>query len=120
MNGSNGAGPGLTRVGLGYRAVFPEAALTVTRLRESRGELSGELSVHRLYPAGPAGGLALYLGRFNVSSMSTRKGMAAYLHERDATIAGGWLRLVEAFCHRVLSEHRQSEPVVRIGRQPRR
>ena len=108
------AAPELERVGLGYRMRFPAAGvvLIVERLRDSRGELSGELSV-RHTQAGH-----LYRGRFNLSSLTARVSAARFLAARTRVDGIDWPDLLERCCLAVLDAQRSGEPVERVGRRP--
>lgn len=107
----------LEPVGLGYRTVHPPTGigLHIDRLSESRGDLSGELTVARA-PAGH-----LMRGRFNLVSMTTRASTAKLLQSRSP-IKGepGWAALLEAFCMEVLDTERQGAEMVTLGEEPAR
>src|SRR5207253_7498450 len=77
----------LERVGLGFRADFPKGVqVNLERVRESRGDIQGELLVDQRDDAGLDG--HLFAGRFNVSSLSARASTAKYLASRMP--GGNW------------------------------
>lgn len=103
----------LERVGLGYRAFVSGTGigLHINRLVESRGELSGELSVAMVGPGD------LTRQRFNLTSGPTRSTLAKSLQARAALNGTGprWDDILEAFCVAVLDTERQGPGVVDIG-----
>lgn len=111
----------LERVGLGYRMRFPAAAaiITLSRIRESRGRIEGELSVRCELPelVHPGEQLA---GRFDASSFTVRKTTAGILVAKTRGASIGWDRILEVFCQAVLGAEREGEPIVLVGRAPRR
>lgn len=110
--------PEVERVGLGYRARFPLAGIEMqlTRIRESRCEVHGELMV-RFSDAVPIFDRHLYAARFNLSSGSTRVSTAKLLNERHKA---DWAGLLERFCLAVLQLEREPEPTDEIGSRPAR
>lgn len=112
-----GARARIQREGLGYRVRYDEAGveLAVDRLRESRGELSGELSVTGRRTGAGVAELPLYHGRFNLSSLTARKTAAAYLAQRGEDV--DWIEILEQFTVAVLAEERRGEPFERVGRE---
>jgi hypothetical protein len=104
--------------GLGYRAFYtPEAiGLHIDRLVESRGDLSGELTVARA-PEGH-----ILRARFNLVSMTTRSSMAKTLQgiAPMRKEGPGWLALLEAFCVGVLDAERDGTETVMLGTKPAR
>ncbi len=105
----------LERVGLGFRADFPKAGVLVNleRVRESRGDVQGELIVQRRSNANADG--HLFAGRFNVSSLNARASTAKYLASR---MPGNWVPLLEGFCVSVLQEARRGADFETIGQRP--
>lgn len=102
------------RDGLGYAMDLPSEGvrLHIDRLSESRGELTGELTVQRA-PEGH-----LMRARFNLVSQRARTDVAKYLSGRsDGT---NWLPLLEAFSLGVLEAERRGEPATLIGNRPPR
>jgi hypothetical protein len=103
----------VARRGLGYRGVFHGGiGLHLARLHSSRGELSGMLSVSR-------DTRALYKGRFNVSSVTSRSTLSRYLQNRDSGYTG-WGVVLEKFCWHVLTIDEEGPSTAILGRQPRR
>lgn len=104
----------LERVGLGYRVRFPAAGVVVAidRLRESRGELSGELSVAHAQAG------HLFRGRFNLSSLAGRQTAARFLGTRARGAGVDWPEILERFALAVLDAQRAGEPLERVGRRP--
>ena len=131
------AQPGsLERVGLGYRmATRGGVVLNISRLRESSGELRGEVAVTLEYPP-LANGFrpARHLDTFtlNVSSLTARRTAAQHLaellNEAEVRMVAGTtepaktvvLELLARFAAAVLREHRQGRPTEFVGRNPRR
>lgn len=111
----------LERVGLGYRLVLPSAAtvISVARIRENRGEVTGELSV-RCDAVEIAYRGEILGGRFNLSSFAARKTTAGLLSARTRGASIAWDRILEVFCQAVLRAERVGEPIVTVGRAPRR
>lgn len=101
--------------GLGYRGGAAQGVgLSLTRLREVRGELTGELTVTR-------DGMHLLAQRFSVSSGSARVAVARMLAEHPfggegpRRAAVDWREVLEQFCLRVLALERVGDPVEEIG-----
>ena len=106
------------RVGLGYQALVPEVSvgLALDRLVESRGELSGMLTVRREEEG------HLYAGRFNLSSLTARTSAAKFLSGRAHLNGAGpdWTTILEHFCVAVIEREQEGAPVVTLGaRRPR-
>ena len=102
------------RDGLGYAADIPEEGirLHIDRLTESRGELTGELTVQRA-PDGH-----LMRARFNLVSQRVRSDTAKFLATRSSGV--DWTSLLETFSLRVLDLERRGEPATLIGNRPPR
>lgn len=102
------------RDGLGYVAeiVAEGIRLHIDRLSESRGELTGELTVQRA-PEGH-----LMRSRMNVVSQRTRQDAAKFLSARSQGV--DWVALLEAFCLQVIDLERRGEPATLIGNRPPR
>lgn len=101
--------------GLGYRGGAAHGVgLGLTRLRESRGELSGELTVER-------DGMHLLAQRFSVSSGTARSAVARSLAEHPFGGEGpgrpaiDWREVLEQFCLRVLELERTGDPTEEVG-----
>jgi hypothetical protein len=109
------------RIGLGYRSSFPAGVdLKVDRLHESRGELTGELSVSWTRPALPIQDGHIYRGRFNLSGLTARSTAARFLNDRTRGAEIPWSELLERFCVGVLDAHRAGEAFQTVGqREPR-
>lgn len=108
--------PAIERIGLGYRAAFAAGVdLVVDRLRESRGELSAELSVRWSSPALPGQDGHIFRGRFNLSSLTARTSAARFLGERTRGAEVPWAELLERFCVGVLDTHRSIEAFQLVG-----
>ena len=105
--------PDVDRVGLGYRVVFTSGVeMTLTRVRESRGEIHGELHVgvkgdDKAYPE-----RHLFTARFNVSSITSRTSAAKYLASR---MQADWGSMLERFCLEVLRLERKGEEFTTVG-----
>jgi len=111
------------KVGLGYVYHHGRALFKIDRLRESRGELSGELTV-------TVEGEHLARGRVNLSSISARASLAKLLDARDQEASAArdpddrrppikWAAALEAFDVGVLQAERKGAPFQLVGRQPR-
>lgn len=106
------------REGRGYRLDRTDlgVSLRIDRIRESSGEVTGELTVERA----PDGHLAFT--RLNLLSKTTRVSLAKDL----STTAGGkhrdvpWAELLERFCLEVIVMEREGEPWLTVGRMPPR
>lgn len=101
--------------GLGYRGGAAQGVgLSLTRLREVRGELVGELTVTR-------DGMHLLAQRFSISSGSARAAAARMLAEHPfggegpSREAVDWREVLEQFCLRVLALERAGEPTEEVG-----
>src|SRR2546425_3033982 len=97
----------LQRVGLGYRKTYRDGIVfTLNRLRESRGELSAELTVEKDWSAVS---VHEYLAsfRWNLSSLSSRKTAAAHLSERLPDPDIRWINRLHLFATEVLADRRQ-------------
>jgi hypothetical protein len=120
-NGAVPIGPAkLERVGLGWIARFPLAGaqLRVDRIKESRGELHGELTVSTLQGQRDAAPGHVFRGRQNLSSLTSRTTLAKFLKGR--LDGPDWQGLVEEFCVAVMEAERGAEPFTKVGNQPRR
>lgn len=105
--------------GLGYRGFYvgEGLGLHVDRITESRGDVSGELTV------AVAGQGHLMRARFNLSSMTARASTAKYLQSRVRMGGEGrpdWAQVLESFCVQVLDLEREGTDVEVIGQQPPR
>ena len=104
--------------GLGYSAGAAEGvSLSVTRLRDVRGELTCELTVRRF-------GMHLLQQRFNLSSGQARAGVARSLAqhpfggEGHARAAVDWREVLEQLSLRILDLERAGEEFLRVGTEP--
>lgn len=102
------------RIGLGYRLDIPEEgiAIAVDRLNESRGEMTGEVTVERA-PEGH-----IMKSRVNLSSLSARSTAAKYCATRSP--GAEWVDIFERFAISVLAQEREGEPARLIGDLPKR
>jgi hypothetical protein len=110
--------PGAVRsVGLGYRANHHGAGvlLVLDRLRETRAELSGELTVTWRTPGGARDQVR---GRINLSSFAGRANIARLLALRARGVALDWAHALDQFAVAVLDLERRGEPFELVGRQP--
>jgi hypothetical protein len=101
--------------GLGYRGGATQGVgLALGRLREARGELSGELTVER-------DGMHLLAQRFSVSSGTARAAVARMLADHPFGGEGAnrnaidWREVLEQFCVRVLALERSSSDIEEVG-----
>ncbi len=104
--------PSVVRDGLAYRGQFPAAGvvLSLTRVREARGYIMGELAV-----TVPAGELPLSVGEFTVSLPNSRTGLAERLAARPEGAYVDWVGILEVFCQEVMRLHRAGEGWAEIG-----
>lgn len=105
--------PDVQRVGLGYRAVFPNAGIEMrlSRVHETRYEVHGELTV-QFAASAAVFDRHLYQSRFNLSSGSTRTSTAKLLNER---LKADWVSMLERFCLAVLELERTGGETEEIG-----
>lgn len=102
------------RRGLGYYAAIPGAgiALRLDNIHESRGEVSGTLTVERTgYTEPLLGGV-----RFNIVAHGTRSSIAKLLSNRSNGVS--WDGIVESFAAHCDALHRQGEPFEEVGSLP--
>jgi hypothetical protein len=114
---------GLERSGLGYRRAFSGGVeLAISRLRTSRGHLAGELAARQIQPDRPPNLICRI--EVNLTTARGRKDAAAYIGERGGRLFADdrphWLDLLETFSTEVLDAERSGQPLVLVGRQPRR
>lgn len=102
------------KVGLGYRMDVVEEgiAIAIDRLTESRGEMTGEITVQRA-PEGH-----IMRSRLNLTSSSARKQAANFCRERSP--GADWVEMFERFAISVLDQERDGEPARLIGNLPLR
>lgn len=110
-------------LGLGYEAAGPDGVmLTLTHVREIRGDLTAELTVARF-------GEHLYRSRVNLSSgqarVSTARLLAAHPFGREISEEEGgpwpapdWRELLEQTAIGVLDLQREGEPIEQVGQLP--
>lgn len=99
-------------LGLGYEATATEGVmLTIARLRDARGDLTGELDVTRW-------GNHLYRSRFNLSSGQARSATAKLLSGHPAGAGIDWRELLEQVCLGALQLAREGDPLVSVGNDP--
>jgi len=110
--------PEISRVGLGYRAVFPMSGIEMglERIREGRGEVHGELYVSvpvsdNTFPDGH-----IFGARFNVSSLAARTSVGKYLSSRLKDV--DWDGMLERFCMEILAAERKGEDFQSVGADP--
>lgn len=106
------------RLGLGYQATaYDGVTITLSRLREARGELSAEMAVERW-------GQHLYQARFNLSAGQARASTAALLEKHPFGKAGrgmnpiDWREVLEQLAVQVLALERAGDPTETIGDRP--
>ena len=111
--------PDVARVGLGYRLTFGQAGveILVSRLRESRGELTAEIAITSRRSALDFADGHIHSSRFNLTSISARNTLATTLDKR---VKGDWSAILERLCLAIVQQERRSQPVQLIGRLPRR
>lgn len=108
------------RAGLGYEAAVQSGVtLRVDRLRESHGELSGELSVRWTSPRRVEDG-HIYRGRFNLGSLTARSSTARFLSDATRGSEVPWAKVLERFCVAVLDAHRAGDAFQLVGQLPPR
>jgi len=113
--------PIVQRAGLGYRASLPiGVVLAVDRLRESHGDLTGELSVSWTTTTLGNGDGHIYRGRFNLGSLTARSSTARFLGERTQGAQVPWSEVLEHFCVAVMDLHRTGVKTVMVGQLPAR
>ena len=102
------------RDGLGYRYDAPGAGVSMRldRLRESSGEVSGELVISRA-PDGH-----LLVARVNLLSATTRAALAKQVGSRSNSF--DWTTALERFFLETIALEREGEPWVAVGRLPAR
>ncbi len=100
--------PGIVRAGLGYRGRWHRQGivLQLTRVHRARQELTGLLVVQ-------VEGRSLFRGKFNASSLTTRRTLVTHLKEHTGGYSG-WVQIVEQFCERVDELDEEGTPVVRF------
>lgn len=104
------------RAGLGYEAaVQSSVTLRVDGLRESHGELTGELSVRWTSPRRSDDDGHIYRGRFNLSSLAARSSTARFLAEATRGAELPWPRILERFCVGVLADRRRPSAVIDLA-----
>jgi len=107
------------RYGLGYRAIYAsKLELQLTRIRESREGLAGELLVR--WRQGPETARHVYQGRFNLLSGTTRGTLAKYLAARTSDAGIDWIDTLERFCYDVVADIRRPTGRTLVGGRPRR
>jgi hypothetical protein len=105
--------PEVERVGLGYRAHFDSAGIDMqlSRIRESRYEIHGELMVSFAATA-PVFDRHLFAARVNLSSVSARGTTARSLDQR---FKADWAGMLDRFFVAVLDLERKPEVLEEIG-----
>jgi hypothetical protein len=102
--------PSLKQIGDAYRftwAAHSGTVIEVDRFRESRGDLTAELTVYHPTPEGQSG--LLHFAKLNLLS-STRSRVAKTLRERIETI--DWAGLLEQVCIMSVERYRKGEPTL--------
>lgn len=89
---------------------------TLDRFRESRGDVSAELTLRTSSP-----GITphLHRSRWNLCSMTQRDQLARMLRQRFPVDGVDWPDLIEQTAHIALEVYRAGEPVVLVGRLDR-
>jgi len=102
----------------GYRLIWAHERVmaTVTRLTDSRKDMSTSAEVLVTATDAPAGAAHMHQGRVNLTSTRAKADLAKALRGRDESVT--WIDLVESLCVEVLKLHRMGEPVVAVGTQP--
>lgn len=99
-------------LGLGFEATATEGVmLSIARLRDSRGDLTGELDITRW-------GNHLYRSRFNLSSGQARISTARLLSGHPAGKDIDWRELLEQVCLGALTLAREGDPLATVGTDP--
>jgi hypothetical protein len=107
------------RFGLGYRAVHEHGVeLELTRIRESREGLGGELLV-RWRHGQDERARHIHQARFNLLSGQTRTGTAKQLAGRTPGAGIDWEAILERFCFDVIADVRRPAGRQKVGRMPR-
>jgi hypothetical protein len=108
----------IERVGLGYRASFAAGVeLKVDRLRESHGELSGELLVRWQSAGGPNDDGHISRARLNLVSIPARNSAAGFLEKRTRGAEIPWGEVLERFSVGVLDMHRAGDSFELVGQR---
>lgn len=106
---------------MGYICVFPALGVTITidHIHRRSDGLKGEITIEATVPGVPRG---LHWGNFNLSSFTTRKGLASYLEDRAKGTPLGddnvWKGILEDFCRKIALAEREGEPPVDVGDLP--
>lgn len=109
--------PTVNHYGDSWEYLWPDigAAVGFASLRESRGELHGEIWVGLEAPTSNAGGKNnghLVWGSFNLSSPQTRSKMAVTCQSRSKRgTVDQWISMLEFACLNTAEQHRRGEPV---------
>lgn len=107
------------RLGLGYTVRFPEGiAIEVERIRRSRDELTGEITVTAALPGIVSRDGHVHAARLNLSSTSARGTLARHLVSRAPGV--DWGEILERACLAVLTGERAGEPIETVGNRPQR
>lgn len=107
------------RLGLGYTVRFPEGvAIDVERIRRSRDELTGEVTVTAALPGIVSRDGHVHAARLNLSSTSARGTLARHLTGRAPGV--DWGEILERTCLAVLTHERSGEPIETVGNRPQR
>ncbi len=105
------------REGDWYLCLFHDRGLGVAfeMLRESGGELHGDITVHKLNPEG-ARGTHLHWAKLNLSSTQARETLAKKLEkdERVQVPLEAWRHIIEAACLTTAREYRKGEPILML------
>jgi len=91
-------------------------AIRVDRIREHSDVVSGEVTIRS---AAPGQNSHLHQARLNITSTAARKQLANFMEGRYGPIPP-WSDVLEQLCVMVLTQHREGEPIIRIGDLPRR
>lgn len=108
------------QVGLGYHCGSEEIQthLYLTRIRRSRGDLTGELKVTtNIEGVKTQSGDVLHTAKLNVDSSTSRSSMAKTLGARTAAAKQDvdWFDALEALCQGVMLAEQEGQPALEIG-----
>lgn len=107
------------RFGLGYRAVHEHGVeLELTRIRESRDGLGGELLI-RWRHGQDERARHIHQSRFNLLAAQTRASTAKQLAGRTPGSNIDWEGILERFCFDVIADVRRPAGRQKVGRMPR-
>lgn len=105
------------KLGMGYRCwnEVVETEFRINRLKRSRGDLSGELSVKTNLANVKTRNGVLHVARFNVLSSSSRSSLAKLLESRTPGLDMDWYDGLEWLCQEVILHEAQGELITETG-----